>query len=56
MPRQQLADAAAAKMARSKVSQMANFAMPDLDLVFVMDVTGSMDDEIRGHSVEPFAA
>jgi hypothetical protein len=44
---QQLADAAAAKMASVQSQPDANFAMPDLDLVFVMDVTGSMDDEIR---------
>ena len=44
---QQLAAAAAAKMASVQSEPDANFAMPDLDLVFVMDVTGSMDDEIR---------
>jgi hypothetical protein len=44
---QQRADAAAAKMASAQSQPDANFAMPDLDLVFVMDVTGSMDEEIR---------
>ena len=44
---QQRADAAAAKMASVQDRPDANFAMPDLDLVFVMDVTGSMGDEIR---------
>lgn len=44
---QQLADAAAAKMASVQSQPDANFALPDLDLVFVMDVTGSMDEEIR---------
>ncbi len=44
---QQRADAAAAKMASVQSQPDANFALPDLDLVFVMDVTGSMDDEIR---------
>lgn len=41
------AEAAAKKMASTQKQPDANFAMPDLDLVFVMDVTGSMDDEIR---------
>ena len=41
------ADAAAAKKASQQERPDANFAMADLDLVFVMDVTGSMDDEIR---------
>jgi hypothetical protein len=44
---EQRADAAAAKMASVESEPDANFAMPDLDLVFVMDVTGSMGDEIR---------
>jgi len=44
---QQRADAAAAKMASVQSQPDANFAMRDLDLVFVMDVTGSMGDEIR---------
>ena len=44
---QQRADAAAAKMASVESQPDANFAMPDLDLVFVMDVTGSMGEEIR---------
>lgn len=43
----QRADAAAAKMASVQSQPDANFAMADLDLVFVMDATGSMDDEIR---------
>ncbi len=44
---EQRADAAAAKMASVHSQPDANFAMADLDLVFVMDATGSMDDEIR---------
>ncbi len=41
------ADAAAEKMASVENQPDANFAMSDLDLVFVMDATGSMGDEIR---------
>jgi hypothetical protein len=41
------ADAAAKKMASVENRPDANFAMSDLDLVFVMDATGSMGDEIR---------
>ncbi len=44
---QQQADAAAVKKASVRDRPDANFAMPDLDLVFVMDATGSMDEEIR---------
>ena len=44
---QERADAAAAKMASVQSQPDANFAMPDLDLVFVMDATGSMGKEIR---------
>jgi hypothetical protein len=44
---EQRADAAAEKMASVQATPDANFAMADLDLVFVMDATGSMGDEIR---------
>jgi hypothetical protein len=44
---QQSAEAAAAKKASRESQPDTNFAMADLDLVFVMDATGSMDDEIR---------
>lgn len=41
------ANAAAQRMASLRSRPDANFAMPDLDLVFVMDATGSMGDEIQ---------
>ncbi len=44
---QKRASSAAEKMASIQSRPDANFAMPDLDLVFVMDATGSMDDEIK---------
>lgn len=44
---QQQAEAAAVKKASVEDRPDANFAMPDLDLVFVMDATGSMGEEIR---------
>jgi hypothetical protein len=48
--RRELAERRASAAAEMKASQQsrpdANFAMADLDLVFVMDATGSMDDEI----------
>ncbi len=43
---ERLASAAAEMKASQQSRPRANFAMSDLDLVFVMDATGSMDDEI----------